>query len=382
MWFKIGLLLILVTEEVRGYIEYVETSGCESCVLRLTCRHLNSIISVLEANFEVIESYINETLPTPFPPMHPRIALNQRCSGVNHCSFILTKDCPGADKWGLGNLTVNYACISDRLTKYCNKEILLASPETFGISRGFIHNPGYPRFYLGKQKCRWTIHAPPLQRVKVTIYDISLVADPNLSKCSDIVEVSDRGQILYSTCEQHEPPLEITSLDDTLDVTLIPSPKENLLPRRGIMFYYTAVGCSTPIAPKDGYLVYRNDTVAEYSCCVGYAFPDTRIRSRIIKCLGYRWNTTVPLPDCKCNATLSINETITTSPNNTNKVGIMTVSNDIEEIVIPSIVIVALFLINAVVLFVIYRYKKRKLPEFTEEELGTLSTNQTKTLQI
>ncbi|KAB0798706.1 hypothetical protein PPYR_09699, partial [Photinus pyralis] len=51
-------------------------------------------------------------------------------------------------------------------------------------------------------------------------------------------------------------------------------------------------------------------------------------------------------------------------------------------IVIPSIVIVALFLINAVVLFVIYRYKKRKLPEFTEEELGTLSTNQTKTLQI
>uniref|UniRef100_A0A1Y1MLQ9 Uncharacterized protein n=1 Tax=Photinus pyralis TaxID=7054 RepID=A0A1Y1MLQ9_PHOPY len=83
-----------------------------------------------------------------------------------------------------------------------------------------------------------------------------------------------------------------------------------------------------------------------------------------------------------CNATLSINETITTSPNNTNKVGIMTVSNDIEEIVIPSIVIVALFLINAVVLFVIYRYKKRKLPEFTEEELGTLSTNQTKTLQI
>ncbi|KAK5645644.1 hypothetical protein RI129_004108 [Pyrocoelia pectoralis] len=343
MWFKLGLLFILITEDVCGYIEYVQTSGCESCALRLTCRHLNSIISVLEANFELIENFINETMPTPFPPMHPRIALNQRCSGVNHCSFILTKDCPGADKWGLGNLTVNYACISeDRLTKYCNKEILLASPETLGISRGFIHNPGYPRFYLGKQKCRWTIHAPPLQRVKITIYDISLIGVPNLNKCSDVVEISDKGQILYSTCEQQEPPLEITSLDDTLDITLIPSPTENVLPRRGIL----------------------NDTVAEYSCCVGYVFPDTKIRSRKIKCLGYKWNVVLPLPDCQYQQFI---------------LKVSNVRN--SEIVIPSIVIVALFLINSIVLFVIYRYKKRKIPEFSEEELGTLSTKDTKTLQ-
>lgn len=35
-----------------------------------------------------------------------------RCSGVNHCSFILTEDCPGAENLTHGNVTVKYACIT------------------------------------------------------------------------------------------------------------------------------------------------------------------------------------------------------------------------------------------------------------------------------
>lgn len=37
-----------------------------------------------------------------------------RCSGVNHCSFILTKDCPGADLWGTGNLTIKFVCVAGK----------------------------------------------------------------------------------------------------------------------------------------------------------------------------------------------------------------------------------------------------------------------------
>lgn len=124
------------------------------------------------------------------------------------------------------------------------------------------------------------------------------LGDPNKESCSDAVEVSDRDQILYSTCEQQEPPIEVISLGDSLDITLVPSRIENVVPSRGVLFYYTAVGCPTPSAPKDGYLVYRNDTAAVFRCCVGFAFPDTRSRSRVIKCLGHRWDIELPFPDC------------------------------------------------------------------------------------
>ncbi|KAJ8971865.1 hypothetical protein NQ317_008541 [Molorchus minor] len=35
-----------------------------------------------------------------------------RCSGVNHCSFIFSEDCPGSESFGQGNLTIKYACAS------------------------------------------------------------------------------------------------------------------------------------------------------------------------------------------------------------------------------------------------------------------------------
>ncbi|KAF5303079.1 hypothetical protein FQR65_LT08410 [Abscondita terminalis] len=301
MWLNKFFLILILQSKAFGYIEYVTINGCESCALRLTCRHLDSIITIVESNFKT-NSKRNDTLPTALPLFNPRIALTQRCSGINHCSFILTKDCPGAEKWGLGTLSVKYACISgNQLTKYCNAKILLPEPETLGISQGFIHNPGYPRFYLGQKKCLWSIRAPPLQRIKITIFDISLVGNPNVKRCSDLLEISDRGQILYSTCIQQEPPVEIVSLDDSLDIVLMPSKTESVLPTRGVLLYYTAVGCPTPNPPRDGYLVYRNDTIAEYSCCVGYTFPDINKRNRIIKCMGYQWNASLPLPDCTLN---------------------------------------------------------------------------------
>ncbi|KAF5281537.1 hypothetical protein FQA39_LY05072 [Lamprigera yunnana] len=325
------------TDSVRttfSPIEYVKTSGCESCLLRLTCRHFSSIIVIIEANFETGATN-NTVQKTSFPPMHPRLSLNQQCSGVNHCSFVLTKDCPGADRLGFGTLNVKYACISERhITKYCNREILLPEPETLGISQGFIHNPGYPRFYLGKESCRWSIQAPLLQRIKIIIFDISLVGNPNINQCADVLDISDKGQSLHSTCTQQEPPIEIISLDESLNITLIPSRTESLLPTRGVLLYYTAVGCLTPNPPHNGYLVYRNNNIAEYSCCVGYVFLDTHSRGRTIKCLGYKWDTVLPMPDCKCVSETQQNRLTPTSTHSSN----MVEENNVKEIVIPSIV--------------------------------------------
>jgi hypothetical protein len=72
----------------------------------------------------------------------------------------------------------------------------------------------------------------------------------------------------------------------------------SLMPLRGILVHYTAVGCSTPDAPEDGYLVYRNDTVAEFRCCVDLTFADNGEKTKIINCLGAHWDVDLPLPNC------------------------------------------------------------------------------------
>lgn len=74
---------------------------------------------------------------------------------------------------------------------------------------------------------------------------------------------------------------------------------KSMTPQRGVLFYYTAVGCAAPPPPVDGYLIFRNDSVASFSCCVGFVFPDTGERERVISCLGHEWDAVLPFPDCE-----------------------------------------------------------------------------------
>ncbi|KAG5865187.1 hypothetical protein JTB14_013704 [Gonioctena quinquepunctata] len=112
-----------------GYVEIVEKTSCDTCKLMLTCRSLTSVIAILKVDF--LQDSPDESLAGslarglagnsagnssvasgPFPPIHPRDVLNQRCSGLNFCSFILSEDCPGSDIFGRGNITIKYACVS------------------------------------------------------------------------------------------------------------------------------------------------------------------------------------------------------------------------------------------------------------------------------
>lgn len=111
------------------------------------------------------------------------------------------------------------------------------------------------------------------------------------------MEIIDSDNVIYSSCDQTEPPKEITSTGDSLDIKLITH--EILIPRRGILIQYTAVGCETPLPPKHGYLVYRNDTTAVFSCCIGYIFAESKSRILNLICLGRAWNYKLPLPECK-----------------------------------------------------------------------------------
>lgn len=65
----------------------------------------------------------------------------------------------------------------DRVKKYCNSNIFLTNEtdSTELISQGFIHNPGYPRFYSGHIECHWRIIVPLEQRIELAILDLSVI---------------------------------------------------------------------------------------------------------------------------------------------------------------------------------------------------------------
>ncbi|XP_018562122.1 signal peptide, CUB and EGF-like domain-containing protein 2 [Anoplophora glabripennis] len=368
------LVFIQVRRTISGYIEIVQTSDCNSCRLMLTCKHLNSIIAILDVEFT--PGHVNDTLgntsvtPTLFPPVHPRGCLNQRCSGVNHCSFILEEDCPGSDL-GPGTLFVKYACVTeDRIKKYCNSEIVLPSKFTTGISEGFIQNPGYPRFYSGQRECRWKITAPSQQRIRLTILDISVIVD-NVSseeECTDILQIKDTGQVIYSTCRQQNPPAKVISGSESIEVVL--TSRDYFNPLRGFLMHYTAVGCPMPNLPQDGYLVYRTDELAIFSCCVGYYFPDTGKRTKSLRCLGAYWNISLPILDCQKASLLQSNQTQEIIIKSTKT------RNMVTELLAPVLLIVVLFIINGGILFYILRARKRQtLDEMNDDELGPITSS-------
>ncbi|CAH0557808.1 unnamed protein product [Brassicogethes aeneus] len=369
--FSFTKLLIMVLQfwTIKSkYIETVTISDCESCRLLLTCRGLSAVIAILEVNFTPYNIEKQTELTTfwskeddyPLRPIHPRDVLNYRCSGMNHCSFELTHDCPDSKNWGPGNLTVKYACISERvITKYCNSVINLPSPNSSGISQGFIHNPGYPLYYSGKE-CQWKIKAPPSQKIQLSIIDLSLHSNPTDSDCSDYLEIQDDTQVVYTSCVQEHPPIVLTSF--TEDFTIVLKSQNDFNPRRGFFIHYSALGCPMPELPEDGYLVYRNDTAAVFHCCVGFHFPDTGARRKVISCEGDRWNETLPLMNCERDILSNIPTKSVTYK-----------EEMASDLIAPTLLILALFIVNGIVLFYIYTVKKRSAIEVKEEELGTLT---------
>lgn len=108
-------------------------------------------------------------------------------------------------------------CFSERRKlRYCNSLLNLPLQDDLWVSDGFIHNPGYPRFYTGDE-CKWTINAPRHQNIRITILDLSIVSKDEHG-CVDHVEVKDSGQTVYSSCENDQLPVNITTKSETAEV--------------------------------------------------------------------------------------------------------------------------------------------------------------------
>ncbi|XP_050552285.1 uncharacterized protein LOC118273271 [Spodoptera frugiperda] len=303
-----------------------------------------------------------------------RAPVSYRCTGVNHCNFVLYEDFPPAKRWTPGVVYIKYACFDDTLSvHYCNREVKVA--EMGEDSEGYIRTPGYPHFYVGDE-CRWRLRVNPEQRVRVTLMDVSLRSiGPFENRCTDHVTVQDlNGDILLSSCDQVDLPLRLISVTNVVDVT-VEAKSIGAYPKRGVLLHYKSIGCVTPPPPSNGYLVYRNEDVAHYMCNVNFVFVDTRQRARLIWCYDdNRWNDTVPLcveegspvgvTDTEGDSKRQEEYSTTLAPHD--------VPDMMVDIVIPSLLIAALFVGNALIVLIIYKYRKRKEGDDVEDEFNTI----------
>nr|CAD7407948.1 unnamed protein product [Timema poppensis] len=165
-------------------------------------------------------------------------------------------------------------------TKFCNEEINVAE-------EGFVMSPGYPIYYVNKDDCYWLLKASPGQRVQVTLLDMSL---------RNHLQVIEDGRVMMDECGELAKAIVIMSEGNMLNLTFT-GLSQNMFPKRGVLFHYKAIGCVQLNPPKDGYMVFRNQTDAQFMCCVDYMFPDTLDRLRDLHCHnGNTWNNS--LPDC------------------------------------------------------------------------------------
>ncbi|CAG9864388.1 unnamed protein product [Phyllotreta striolata] len=378
------LILCYSPEFVSSYEEIVETRGCHACKLSLTCRHLTAVIAILKVDFDpdannrIFQADFDfansstargDAIVPPFPPVHPRDALNRRCSGLNHCSFILSEECPGSEFFGAGNITVQYACITDdRIHKYCNDVILAEDLASAGLAEGYIRNPGYPRFYSGELECKWRIIGRANQRIRITLLDVALIVEN--SGCDDVLEIRDTGQVIFSTCEQDHPPSEVLSGGPEVEIALRSGQRIN--PRRGFLAHFKIVGCPEFEVPNDAYLVHRTNRILVFSCCLGYAFPETGARITSVVCQGAFWNASADTLTCTKTGSLDDNRTAAIEIFQSK---IKTMNSKVgDNIVAPLVVLVVLFVVNSMVLFVIYIFRKRQeLKDVKDEELGPIA---------
>ena len=68
---------------------------------------------------------------------------------------------------------------------------------------------------------------------------------------------------------------------------------KTIFPRRGILAEFWPLGCATPREPGDGYLQFRNDSHATYSCSIGHLFLPALERTKTVLCAGRAWSQAV-----------------------------------------------------------------------------------------
>ncbi|XP_034937513.1 uncharacterized protein [Chelonus insularis] len=416
-----------VSKPVRipgSYIEVVEEVTCSEGVIRLTCRSLRAFLFILEAQYyrneaencyevtkvkrairhkeywsryrgnttvELKGNYIHGD-DEHKPVVDLRTSFNRRCSGHHHCRFNISEDHPGPSRWQPANLRLKYACILETaVRKYCNTEVKLNNNEG-----GYIKTPGYPLYYPGEYACVWTFQTIPGQRVSLQFHDFNIRSPESNGNCVDVVRIRENGKTLFESCGTRAG-TRIISESNKITLDLMSASK--VFPARGLLLQYQAIGCPAIQTPNGSFI--SNDTFSSrtFECRSGTVFPDTMQSTRTLDCQKGHWNESIDnLPNCVASSAIILkakeddNHLVSLSGDNIHNTGVrigrtdnavvvesvlgmdsaqtnmMKQADFVVDMVVPSILIVLLFVGNAVIVYIIFQYRKRKVPTISSGE--------------
>ncbi|XP_076168695.1 uncharacterized protein LOC143147374 isoform X2 [Ptiloglossa arizonensis] len=407
-----------------GYMEVVQEEHCSYGVVRLTCRSLKAFIFVLEAEYrsnatricgyeprrfiekktskgraavtlksmELRGNYIDEPDEERLGTVDIRQSVNRRCSGQKHCRYSFITDHPRATYWDPATLRLKYACIPETaVRKYCNEELKVVPGEG-----GFINSPGYPLYYLGENTCGWTFRSAPGQRIVLTFHDLDIRGPEVDGSCVDVVRVRERGRTLFEYCGAAAG-ATVVSNSNVITLDLIAS--KRLYTARGFFLQYQVLGCPNVSTPNGSYVLNGTLTSRTFLCKLGTVFPDSRERIRILECKNGKWNESIiSIPNCKATSAVILktehehHQLSTLSGDNVLDTGVRIVRGEdavaanttvvmdsaqssmikqtdyVVDIVLPTVLMALLFVGNAIIVYIIFQYRKRKVPPIEQGE--------------
>ncbi|XP_076758937.1 uncharacterized protein LOC143428118 isoform X2 [Xylocopa sonorina] len=409
-----------------GYMEVVQEDHCSESVVRLTCRSLKAFIFVLEAEYatnltnvcgynaqkltgkklyrgrgsslsyrkkELRGNYIDDPEEElGHGVVDIRQSLNRRCAGQKHCRYNFTTDQPGAIYWNPATLRLKYACIPEAaVRKYCNEELKVVP----GVG-GFINSPGYPLYYLGENTCGWTFRSAPGHRIVLTFHDLDIRGMEPDRSCVDIVRVREKGRTLFEYCGTAAG-VKVVSNSSVITLDLVAT--KRLYTARGFFLQYQALGCPDVTAPNGSYVLNATLTSRTFLCKPGTVFPDSKKKTRILECTNGKWNESVTsIPSCTATSAVILktehdhNRLSSLSGDNILGTGVrigrgedavavgngnimdstqsamMKQTDYVVDVVLPTVLIALLFVGNAIIVYIIFQYRKRKVPAVEQGE--------------
>ncbi|KAI4480092.1 hypothetical protein M0804_010453 [Polistes exclamans] len=358
-----------------GNMEIIDEIQCSDRVLRLTCRSLRAFIFVLKAEYQpnrteicghesqmliskkkkfklggigsrvkdtsrqLRGNYIKDEEEDERNLYDVRASFNRKCSGQHHCRYNLSNDHPGTTYWHPAALRLKYACVPEiAVCKYCNVEVKIPK----GEEGGYLKSPGYPLYYSGGYSCGWTFKSSPGERIVLTFHDLNIRSPESDGSCVDVVRIREKGNTLFERCGIAA---GITIISNSNLVTLDLITSTRLYPARGFLLQYQAT--SAVILKTENEHHHLSSLSGDNVLGAGV---------RIGRGEGAIANENGQIMDSAQSA-------------------MMKQADYVVDVVLPTVLIALLFVGNAIIVYIIFQYRKRKVPTTAQgEEMALRNT--------
>ncbi|XP_076290834.1 uncharacterized protein LOC143214095 [Lasioglossum baleicum] len=405
-----------------GYMEVIREQHCSHNIVRLTCRSLKAFMFIIEAEYlanmtyacrhepqrmtkkpwskgslevrskKLKGNYVDDLQEERLGAVDIRQSVNKKCSGKKHCPYSFITDHPGAVYWSPAALQIKYACVPENsVRKYCNEDLKVVQGEG-----GFVNSPGYPLYYLGENTCGWTFRSAPGQRIVLTFHDLDIRGPEVDGSCVDVVRVRDRGRTLLERCGTAAG-VRVISNSNIITLDLVAS--KWFYTARGFFLHYQVLGCPDVSTPNGSYILNGTLTSRTFLCKFGTVFPDSKESIRTLECKNGKWNESViAIPNCEATSAVILktehehHQLSSLSGDNILGTGVrigrgedaaaagtreimdssqsamMKQSDYVVDVVLPTVLIALLFVGNAIIVYIIFQYRKRKVPPLEQGE--------------